>query len=88
MSPFEIRLELLKMALDLSTQEFFTKKEQLTNQWSMECETARLKGIEPPNIPPQPSFPTEKEIITKAETLNVFVSSIPTETNKNNRKTN
>ena len=33
LSPFEIRLELLKMSKDLLTEEFLAKKESITEGW-------------------------------------------------------
>lgn len=86
MSPFEIRLELLKMAQGMLTDVYFNKKTELENQWHMDCETARIKGTETPKYPSMPEYPTEKEIIEKATFLNVFVSSIPTEVSSKTKK--
>lgn len=86
MSPFEIRLELLKMAQGMLTDDYFNRKTQIETQWNMECETARIKGTEPPKFPEIPPFPTEQEIITKATALNAFVSSIPPENVGKNKK--
>lgn len=80
MTPFEIRLELLKMARDLLTDEFYSKKEQITSDWSTKVEVAKLNGGAIPNHPDMPPFPTEAEIIGKASTLNSFVSQIPQDT--------
>jgi hypothetical protein len=80
MTPFEIRLELLKMARDLLTDEFYSKKEQITNNWSTKVEVAKLKGVDFPDHPDMPAFPTEAEIIAKATTLNGFVSQTPQDT--------
>ena len=80
MTPFEIRLELLKMARDMLTDEFYTKKEQITNDWSTKVEVAKLNGGAIPDHPAMPAFPTEAEIITKATTLNSFVSQTPQDT--------
>jgi len=80
MSPFEIRLELLKMAKDMLVEDYYTKKEQVTNDWQTKIESARHAGITPPDHPPMPAYPTEQDIITKAQTLNGFVSNIVSET--------
>lgn len=76
MTPFEIRLELLKMAKDMLSDDYFGKREAISNQWSTDCETAKLNGQEPPKHPGYPSFPSEQEIINKAKSLNDFVSNI------------
>ena len=80
MTPFEIRLELLKMAKDMLSDDYYGKREQISNDWSMQCETAKIKGETPPAHPGFPSYPSETEIITKAQTLNGFVSNITVET--------
>jgi hypothetical protein len=43
----------------------------------MQCESAKSKGENPPEHPILPSIPSETEIISKAQTLNGFVSNIP-----------
>lgn len=78
MTPFEIRLELLKMAKDLLTEEYHGKKEQITGDWHTKVEAAKQSGSVPPEHPPMPAYPTESDIITKATTLNGFVSQLPT----------
>lgn len=80
MTPFEIRLELLKMAKDMLSDDYYGKREQISNDWSMQCETAKIKGETPPAHPGFPPYPSESEIITKAQTLNGFVSNITVET--------
>ena len=80
LTPFEIRLELLKMAKDMLSDDYYGKREQISNDWSMQCETAKIKGETPPAHPGFPSYPSEAEIITKAQTLNGFVSNITVET--------
>ena len=82
MTPFEIRLELLKMARDMLNDDYYGKREQISNQWQVEIESAKLKGEDPPKHPGFPSFPSEQEIIAKAQMLNTFVSNIPLETKK------
>jgi len=62
MTPFEIRLELLKMAKDMLTDEYFGKREQISNNWQTQIETSRLKGETPPPHPGFPDFPSEAEI--------------------------
>ena len=77
MTPYEIRLELLKMAKDMLTDDYYGKREIISNSWQTEIESARLKGETPPSHPGFPDFPNESEIIKKAYALNGFVSQTP-----------
>jgi len=77
MTPFEIRLELLKMAKDMLTDHYYGQREVISNGCQTHIETARLKGESPPAHPGFPDFPNESEIIKKATELNNFVSQIP-----------
>lgn len=82
LSPFEIRLELLKMAKDLLTEEFLAKKESITEGWVTKIEIAKLNGTALPDHPGFPTYPSEKEIIIKAQELNSFVSNTDTKPSK------
>ena len=86
MTPFEIRLELLKMAKDMLVEEYHGKKEQVTQDWHVKVENARHAGGVPPEHPSMPIFPTEAEIIAKASQLNGFVSQIPQQDNTKTSK--
>jgi hypothetical protein len=44
MTPFEIRLDLLKMAQGMLSDDYYGKREQISNDWSMQCESAKIKG--------------------------------------------
>jgi hypothetical protein len=77
LTPFEIRLELLKMAREMLGDDYYGKREIIANQYAVNCEAAKLKGEEPPNHPGYPSFPSEQEVISKAQALNIFVSNLP-----------
>jgi hypothetical protein len=77
MTPFEIRLELLKMAKDMLVEEYYGKKEQVSQDWHVKVENARHAGAVPPEHPAMPSYPTETDIVAKATQLNGFVSQIP-----------
>ena len=74
MTPFEIRLELLKMAKDLLMEEYSSNKDRLINEWQVKVESAKLNGQVIPDHPAFPSYPSEDNIITKAQALNGFVS--------------
>ena len=76
MTPFEIRLELLKMARDMLYDSYNAERDRISQGWHMQCESARSKGENPPEHPSLPAIPSEADIITKAQTLNGFVSNI------------
>jgi hypothetical protein len=86
MTPFEIRLELLKMAKDMLEQEYHGKRERMTNEWHALVDNARHSGTAVPGHPELPAFPTESEIIKKATELNSFVSQTPTNTQEKTSK--
>ena len=44
LTPFEIRLELLKMAKDLLLEDYTSNKERLINEWQVKVESAKLNG--------------------------------------------
>lgn len=77
LTPFEIRLELLKMAKDMLNDEYYGKREQISNDWQMKVEAAKLNGGTIPDHPGFPAIPSETDIIAKASALNGFVSNIP-----------
>lgn len=85
LTPFEIRLELLKMSKDMLEQEYNLKRDQLQQDWQVKVESARQKGEQPPEIPGMSPYPTEADIIKKATELNGFVSQIPQDA-KSNKK--
>ena len=74
MTPFEIRLELLKMAKDMLSDDYYGKRESISNQYASQCEYAKLNGQPVPDHPGFPPFPNESEIVIKANALNGFVS--------------
>lgn len=82
LTPFEIRLELLKMAKDMLSEEFYSKRDRDSQDWTIRVENARHAGATPPEHPSLPSYPTEADIIAKATTLNSFVSQLPVDVKK------
>ncbi len=86
MTPFEIRLELLKMAKDMLNDEYYGKREQISNDWSTKVDSAKINGGTIPDHPGFPAYPSEQDIIAKATALNGFVSNIPLDTNKTTKK--
>lgn len=86
MTPFEIRLELLKMAKEMLTEDYYGKREQVSNDWQVKVENARHAGSVPPEHPGFPAYPSEADVIAKATTLNGFVSQIPLTQEKTSKK--
>jgi hypothetical protein len=78
MTPYEIRLELLKMAKDMLTDDFHSKRQTISEAWHTQIEAAKIAGTPSPDAPVMPNYPTESDIITKAQVLNDFVSQTPT----------
>ena len=74
LSPFEIRMELLKMSLGQLTDEHYANRSVIDNNWNLKVELAKQAGTPSPEHQGYPPFPTENEIIKKAEILNNFVS--------------
>ena len=87
MTPFEIRLELLKMAKDMLYDDYNAQRDKIQQDWNVKCDTAKTKGETPPEHPALPTIPSEQDIINKAQTLNGFVSNISTPEVKVSRKT-
>lgn len=73
-TPYEIRLDLISLAKDLLIDEYHTKREYVLEQWRNNREDTRAAGNVPVGAPKLPEFPTETDILRKAETLNTFVS--------------
>ena len=74
MNAFQLRLELLKMAKEMLVEDYYTRKEHITNDWSTKVDAARQSGTVPPEHPSMPDYPSESQIIEKAAALNGFVS--------------
>lgn len=76
MNPFEIRLELLKIAKEMLEQEYYAKREVIRSNWEKDMESSRSSfEKKPPAHPDFPPYPSEDEVIAKAQALNNFVSS-------------
>lgn len=74
-TPYEIRLEVLKMAQDAAMQNYYANRERLQNNWQVEVETARTKGETPPPCPEFPEFPTEEVVVQKAQFLSEYINN-------------
>ena len=56
------------------TDDYHTKRDALNQQWHSQVDAAKIAGTTSPDFPALPAFPTEDEIVKKAEALNQFVS--------------
>jgi hypothetical protein len=86
MTPFEIRLELLKMAKEMLETDYYGTREKISNEYAYKCDSAKIQGQPVPEHPGYPAYPSETDIIAKAQTLNGFVSQIPTTQEKTSKK--
>ena len=66
LTPFEIRLELLKMAREMLSEDYHGKCQQISTDWTVKVETAKLHGGQIPDHPSFPPYPAEAEIIAMA----------------------
>lgn len=87
MSPFEIRLELLKMAKDIIMEDLYSQRQVIDNNWSTAVDQANKQMSIPPSHPGYPSAVTEQQIIDMATKLNSFVSMVPPEVGAGTRLT-
>jgi hypothetical protein len=62
------------MAKDMLTDDYHTRRDSLQQQWHTQVDAAKIAGTTSPDFPALPAFPTEEEIVKKAEALNQFVS--------------
>jgi hypothetical protein len=65
------------MAKEMLTDDYYGKREVISNEWSTKVEESKINGTPSPQHPGFPPFPSEEEIIKKAEMLNGFVSQTP-----------
>lgn len=68
-TPYEIRLDLLKLANEILLQPVFQKRSALEMEWGAKREH---NPAEP--FPIMPDFPTTSQVMEEAEKLNRFVS--------------
>lgn len=70
-TPFEIRLELLKLAKETLFEPIYQKRNSLSDEFHAKL-TDENRGEIP--FPTLPDFPSINDIVAKAEELNKFVS--------------
>ena len=71
-TPYEIRLELLKMANEILVTPVFQSRQALTDEYHSKLTDAN-RGTLP--FPTLPDFPSSTEIVVKAEELKKFVDA-------------
>jgi len=69
-TPYEIRLELLKMANEVLVTPVFQKRQALSDEYHSKLTDAN-RGTIP--FPTMPDFPSTTDIIAQAEALKKFV---------------
>lgn len=77
-TPFELRLDVLKMARDLVIDEFYHDRDMKLEAWRVRCSNAERTGSNAPDMPSMPPFPSEVKILDKAKSLNLFISRTST----------
>lgn len=75
-NPFALRLDLISIAKDLLMTEYHVERERILEEWRLKVELARESGNKSdiPEMPAFPPYPSESEILKKANVLNDFVS--------------
>ena len=73
-TPYERRLEMLKMARDMLVCNWETQKEVTLRNWDFMVTAAEKVNQALPKAPELPKFPTLEEIVVQAEKMNSFVS--------------
>lgn len=68
-TPYELRVELLKLANEICVTPIFQKRDALLQEYH-----SRLGQSESVSFPALPDFPSTETIIAEAERLNRFVS--------------
>ena len=70
-TPYEIRLELLKLSNEIISTPVFQQREALMNEYHSKLTEENREKV---SFPTLPDFPSVKDVISKAEELNKFVS--------------
>ena len=69
-TPYEVRLELLKMANEILQTPIYQKRQALTDEYHSKLTDANRETLPFPTLP---DFPSSTEIVSKAEELKKFV---------------
>lgn len=76
-TPYEIRLELLKLAKDTLFEPIYSKREELMNEYHSSRETFvnETAPRSPKDFPSMPNWPSVEDIVSQAEKLKSFVDA-------------
>ena len=74
-TPYEIRLELLKMSKEMLESDFYMKRDLIRDEWQNKVSLALEQKSNLPSTPIMPEFPTAQQVLIKARELNEFVSN-------------
>jgi hypothetical protein len=75
MTPYEVRLELVKLAKEMLSEDFHTKTSIIQNKWQNEVAISNNRNENPPPLPKMPEYFTEYDVVQKALRLNDFISN-------------
>lgn len=70
-TPYEIRLELLKLANEILVTPVYQRREALMNEYHSKLTDENRSSVPFPTLP---EFPTTETIVSEAERLNKFIS--------------
>ena len=71
-SPYEIRLELLKLAKDSLWEPIYQKRQAMSDEYHAKLTDANRGTVPYPTLP---EFPSTTDIVSKAEELKKFVDA-------------
>jgi len=69
-TPYEIRLELLKLAKDALWEPIYQKRQAVIDEYHSKLTDANRGTVPYPTLP---DFPTSTDIVSKAEELKKFI---------------
>ena len=69
-TPYEVRLELLKMAKETLFEPIYQQRQALTDEYHSKLTDANRGTLQFPTLP---DFPSSKDVISRAEELKKFV---------------
>ena len=70
-TPYEIRLELLKLSNEILTAPVFQKRQALMDEYHSKLTDENRSTVVFPTLP---DFPSTNDVISNAEELNKFIS--------------
>lgn len=74
-TPYELRFQVLSMAKDILMEEYHSKKDMIMQDWNNRVSFAMDAKLTLPDTPVLPDYPTESDILAKAELLNKFINN-------------